>query len=64
MKILAMDLEEMKSVARDDESETAAYRFETVRTEPAIPGDLFRRHRLDRVVIEVGSAAGWVTETG
>ena len=62
MKILAIDLGKMKSAACDYESETAAHRFETVRTEPAILADLFRRHRPDRVVIEVGPAAGWVTD--
>ena len=39
MKILAIDLGKMKSVACDYESETAAHRFETVRTEPAILED-------------------------
>lgn len=62
MKILAIDLGKMKSVACDYESETAAHRFETVRTEPAILEDLLRRLRPDRVVIEVGPAAGWITD--
>ena len=55
MKILAIDLGKMKSVACDYESETA-------RTEPAILEDLFRRHQPDGVVIDVGPAAGWVTD--
>ena len=62
MKILAIDLGKVKSVACDYESETAAHRFETVRTEPAILEELFRRRCPDRVVIEVGPAAGWVTD--
>ncbi|MCH8148795.1 MAG: IS110 family transposase, partial [Planctomycetes bacterium] len=62
MKILAIDLGKMKSVACDYESETAAHSFETARTEPAILEDLFRRHQPDRVVIEVGPAAGRVTD--
>ncbi len=62
MKILAIDLGKMKSVACDYESETAAGRFETGRTEPAILEHLSRRHRPDSVVIEVGPAAGWVTD--
>ncbi len=62
MKILAIDLGKVKSVACDYESQTAAHQFETVRTEPAILEDLFRRHRPDRVVIEVGPAAGWITD--
>ncbi len=62
MKILAVDLGKVKSVACDYESQTAAHQFETVRTEPTILEDLFRRHRPDRVVIEVGPAAGWITD--
>jgi transposase len=62
MKILAIDLGKVKSVACDYESQTAAHQFETVRTEPAILEDLFRRRSPDRVVIEVGPAAGWVTD--
>ncbi len=34
MKILAVDLGKVKSVACDCESETAEHRFETVRTDP------------------------------
>jgi transposase len=62
MKILAVDLGKVKSVACDYESETAAHQFETVGTEPAILEDLFRRRSPDRVVIEVGPAAGWITD--
>jgi len=62
MKILAIDLGKVKSVACDYESQTAVHRFETVRTEPAILEDLFRRRGPDRVVIEVGPAAGWITD--
>ncbi len=43
-------------------TQTAVHRFETVRTAPAMLEDLFRRHRPDRVVIEVGPAAGWITD--
>ena len=62
MKILAVDLGKMKSVACDFESETGEHSFETVRTAPAILEDLFRRRCPDRVVIEVGPAAGWITD--
>jgi len=62
MKILAVDLGKVKSVACDFVSETGEHVFETVRTEPAILEDLFRRRRPDRVVIEVGPAAGWITD--
>ncbi|MCH7807814.1 MAG: hypothetical protein IIB60_01210 [Planctomycetes bacterium] len=62
MKILAVDLGKVKSVACDYWSQTGEHEFETVRTEPAILEDLFRRRRPDRVVIEVGPAAGWITD--
>jgi transposase len=62
MKILAVDLGKVKSVACDFVSETGEHTFETVRTEPAILEDLFRRRRPDRVVIEVGPGAGWITD--
>ena len=58
MKILAVDLGKVKSVARDYESPTGSHEFETVRTSPVILADLFRRRRPDRVVIEVGWSAG------
>ena len=62
MKILAVDLGKVKSVACDYRSQTGEHEFETVRTAPAILEDLFRRRRPDRVVIEVGPAAGWITD--
>jgi transposase len=62
MKILAVDLGKVKSVACDYRSQTGEHEFETVRTVPAILEDLFRRRCPDRVVIEVGPAAGWVTD--
>ncbi len=62
MEILAVDLGKVKSVACDYRSQTGEHEFETVRTEPAILEDLFQRRRPDRVVIEVGPAAGWITD--
>ena len=62
MKILAIDLGKVKSVACDYASETGEHAFETVRTVPAMLEDLFRRRRPERVVIEVGPAAGWIAD--
>ncbi len=62
MKILAVDLGKAKSVACDYESPTGSHEFETVGTTPALLEDLFRRRCPDRVVIEVGSSAGWITD--
>jgi transposase len=62
MRILAIDLGKVKSVACDYRSETGEHEFETVRTTPAILEDLLRRRRPDRVVIEVGPAAGWIAD--
>ena len=53
MKILAVDLGKMKSVACDFESETSEHVFETVRTTPLALEELFVARRPDRVVIEV-----------
>ena len=49
-------------MACDCRSQTGEHEFETVRTGPAMLEDLFRRRRPDRVVIEVGPAAGWITD--
>ena len=62
MKILAVDLGKMKSVACDFESETSEHVFETVRTTPEALEGLFARRRPDRVVIEVCPSAGWITD--
>ncbi len=62
MKIPAVDLGKAKSVACDYESPMGSHEFETVRTTPALLEDLFRRRGPDRVVIEVGSSAGWITD--
>jgi len=62
MKILAVDLGKVKSVACDFASETAEHVFETCRTVPEALEELFVRRRPDRVVIEVGPSAGWITD--
>lgn len=62
MKILAVDLGKVKSVACDYEAPSGAHSFETVRTDPELLTDLLLRRRPDRMVIEVGSSAGWITD--
>ena len=65
MKILAIDLGKFKSVACDYDSATGEHTFTTVPTRPAAFHDLLAaaaRQTPDRVVIEVGSAAGWVKD--
>ena len=48
MKIPAIDLGKVKSVACDYENRTTAHQFETARTGPVILEDLLRRRRPDR----------------
>jgi transposase len=60
MKILAVDLGKFKSVACDYDSCSSEYSFSTIATTPAEMHDLFARHQPQRVVIEIGSASGWV----
>ena len=62
MKIVAIDLGKVNSVACEFESETGAHKFESVRTLPDSLGYLLRRSRADRVVVEVGPSAGWITD--
>lgn len=60
MKILAIDLGKFKSVACVYESTTGEHTFPTVSTKPGDIHDLRASHRPERVVVEIGSAAGWV----
>ena len=62
MKILAVDLGKMKSVACDYVGETGEHTFETCRTTPEVLEELFVRRCPDRVVIEVCPSAGWITD--
>jgi transposase len=62
MRILAIDLGKVKSVACELAGETGVHGFETCRTTPAALEELLVRRRPDRVVIEVGPAAGWITD--
>ena len=60
--ILAIDLGKFKSVACDYDTTTHSHTFTTLPTTPQAVHDLVVEHSPDRVVIEVGSQAGWVKD--
>jgi transposase len=62
MKILAIDLGKVKSVACDYDGETATHEYETVPSVPEVVEELLVRRHPDRVVIEVCPSAGWICD--
>jgi transposase len=62
MKILAIDLGKFKSVACVYQSTTGEHGFVTLGTTAAQMHDLLAKQQSERVVIEVGPAAGWVKD--
>jgi transposase len=62
MKIVAIDLGKVKSVACDFASETGEHVFETFRTTPESLEAMLVHRRPDRVVIEVCPSAGWISD--
>lgn len=62
MRILALDLGKYKSVGCDYEAETGRHRFTTIPTNPQTLHDLMVDREPDRVVIEICSLAGWVSD--
>lgn len=62
MTILAIDLGKFGSVACVYETESGTHRFEKVATRPGAMHDLVVNVEPARVVIEVGSSAGWVCD--
>lgn len=60
MRILALDLGKVNSVACVYEVQSGEHRFETIRSTPTEVVGLVERVSPRRVVIEVGSIAGWV----
>ena len=62
MRILALDLGKFKSVACEYEAETGRHRFATVLTTPKAVHDLMVDREPQRVVIEICSLAGWVSD--
>lgn len=61
-RILAIDLGKFKSVACDYDTKTHQHTFSTVPTRPQAVHDLIVERSPGRVVIEVGSQAGWVKD--
>jgi transposase len=62
MGIVALDLGKSKSVACMYDTTSGEHTFETIRTSPAVVLELLERHRPERLVIEIGPAAGWVCD--
>jgi len=62
MKILAIDLGKFKSVACDYTHPMGEHAFETLPTTPQAVHDLVLARSPDRLVIEIGSAAGWIRD--
>jgi transposase len=62
MRILALDLGKYKTVACEYEAETGRHRFVTVLTTPKALHDLMVDREPQRVVIEICSIAGWVSD--
>jgi len=62
MKILAVDLGKRKSIACLYHTETSEHRYKTLPTIPRAIHDLVMEFEPDRVVIEIGSAAGWICD--
>ena len=62
MRILALDLGKYKTVACEYEAETGRHRFVTVLTTAKALHDLMVDREPQRVVIEICSIAGWVSD--
>jgi transposase len=62
MKILAIDLGKKKSVACLYQTETSQHRYKSLPTVPKEIHDLVIEFEPDRVVIEIGSVAGWICD--
>jgi len=62
MKILAIDLGKFKCVACDYAHPSGEHAFESLPTTPQAVHDLIAARAPDRLVIEIGSAAGWIRD--
>jgi transposase len=62
MKILALDLSKFKSVGCVYEAASGAHRYRRVNTTPQALHDLLVELEPDRVVLEVGSVSGWISD--
>lgn len=61
-RILAIDLGKFTSVACDYRVADGSHTYTTVKTRPKVLHDLIVERSPDRVVIEIGSPAGWVRD--
>jgi transposase len=62
MKIVAMDMGKSKTVVCYFEAAKGSHRYLTVPTRPQLVHDAIIAEKADRVVIEIGAAAGWVCD--
>ena len=62
MNILSIDLGKYKSVFCMYQTTTNKHSFGTVKTVPQDMHDLFCEKDPDRVVFEIGTAAGWIVD--
>ena len=62
MKILALDLSKFKSVGCIYEAVSGAHRYRRVNTTPQALHDLLVELEPDRVVLEVSSVSGWISD--
>lgn len=62
MKILAIDLGKFKNVYCLFDTDTGEEQIATIRSQPAIMADVLDSISPDRVVIEIGPTAGWVSD--
>ena len=60
MKILALDLGKYKSVGCTYDTVTLSEKYDTIATRPQEVHDLILESAADRLVIEVGTPAGWI----
>jgi transposase len=62
MKIVAMDMGKSKTVVCYFEAVKGSHRYLTVSTRPQSVHDAIITEKADRVVVEIGAAAGWVCD--
>jgi len=63
MKIVGIDLGKFKSVVCELNTDETKPQYDTISTTPSVICALLEKRRPDRVVIEIGSQAGWVCDT-
>ncbi len=62
MKILALDLGKTKTVACEYEVAAGEARYTTIKTRRDVIHDFIVKYGPDRVVFEIGLAAGWLSD--